>query len=71
VNLYVIAVTQLAGCVISVNLGAAFANSGLSLTIPSSGIVKCAGCNASDLRKLNTARSTFGRSGSIIEHGSR
>ena len=41
------------------------ANSGLSLTTPSSLIVKSAGCNASDLRKASTARSTFGRSGSI------
>jgi len=38
------------------------ANSGLSLTTPSSLIVKSAGCNASDLRDKRTARSTFGRS---------
>jgi hypothetical protein len=44
------------------------ANSGLSLTTPSSLIVKSAGCNASDLRKLNTARSTFGRSGSVMSN---
>jgi hypothetical protein len=41
------------------------ANSGLSLTTPSSLSVKSAGCNASDLRKAITARSTFGQSGSI------
>jgi hypothetical protein len=42
------------------------ANSGLSLTTPSSLMAKSAGCNASDLRKAqHTARFTFGRSGSI------
>jgi hypothetical protein len=41
------------------------ASSGLSLTIPSFLIVKSAQCNASNFRKPITARSTFGRSGSI------
>ena len=50
------------------SLAILLANSGLSLTTPSSRIVKSAGCNASDFRNPSTALSTFGRSGSIISN---
>jgi hypothetical protein len=43
-------------------------NSRLSLTTPSSLIVKSAGCNTSDLRN-DTARSTFGGSGANTNAG--
>ena len=47
------------------NRATRLANSGLSRTTPSPRIVKSAGRSASDFRKPITARSTFGRSGSI------
>ena len=48
------------------NCATLLANSGLSLTTPSSRIVKSAGCNAFSRKKASTALSTFGRSGSSI-----
>jgi len=43
------------------------ANSGLSHTTPSARFVKSAGCKASDFRKVSSAQSTFGRSGSATQ----
>ncbi len=43
------------------------ANCGLSLTTPIHPVVKSAGCKASDFRKVSSAQSTFGRSGSATQ----